>query len=124
ENDDQDSDYASDISNSTDRGNHDAQELPVRKSSRHKKSLGQECDQGVDPSSDDKIQTSPSSPPLPVPAVTPPMRETPLVPQRTVEQQEPLPKRPRRLAMPPVEGMPALSSKRSAEPLGSSSTAT
>ncbi|CAM9743160.1 unnamed protein product [Ectocarpus sp. 6 AP-2014] len=124
ENDDQDSDYASDASSSTDTQNHNALEMPVRKSSRRKKSLSQRYDHGVDPSCDDKIQTSPSSPPHAVPAVTPPMRETPLVPQRNVGQQEPLPERPRRLAMPPVEGMPALSSTRSAQPLGSSSTAT
>ncbi|CAB1114600.1 unnamed protein product [Ectocarpus sp. CCAP 1310/34] len=124
ENDDQDSDYASDISNSTDRGNHSAHDLPVGKSSRRNRSLGHEYDQDIDPSSDDKIQTSPSSPPLGLSAVTPPMRETPLVPQRDVGHQRPLPKRPRRLAMPPVEGMPALSARRSAEPLASSSTAT
>ncbi|CAM9493474.1 unnamed protein product [Ectocarpus sp. 12 AP-2014] len=123
ENDDQDSDYASDISNSTDRGNDNAHELPVSKSSRREKSLGQEYDQDVDPSSD-KIQTSSSSPPLKVPAGTPPVRDTPLVPQRDVGQQGPLPKRPRRLAMPLVEGRPALSSRRSAEPLASSPTAT
>ncbi|CAM9757483.1 unnamed protein product [Ectocarpus sp. 12 AP-2014] len=122
-NDDQDSDYASDLSISTNTRSHNALELPVRKSSRTKKSLGQEYDQDVD-SSSDKIQTSPSSPPLAVPAATPPMRKTPLVPQRDVGQQGPLPKRPRRLAMAPVEGMPALSARRSEEPLSSSSTST
>ncbi|CAB1100122.1 unnamed protein product [Ectocarpus sp. CCAP 1310/34] len=124
ENDDQDSDYASDLNNSTDTRNHNALELPVRKSSRRKKSLGQEYDQDVDPSSEDKIQKSPSSPPLAVSAAAPPMHTTPLVPQRDVGQQGPLPKRPRRLAMPPVEGMPALNSRRSEEPLSSSSTTT
>ncbi|CAM9327749.1 unnamed protein product [Ectocarpus sp. 4 AP-2014] len=124
DNDDQDSDYVSDLSNSTDTRNHNAVELPVRKSSRRKKSLGQEYDQDFDPSSDDKMQTSLSSPPLAVPAATPPMRKTQLAPQRDVGQQGPLPKRPRRLAMPAVEGMPAISSRRSEEPLSSSSTTT
>ncbi|CAM9435626.1 unnamed protein product [Ectocarpus fasciculatus] len=122
ENDHQDSDYASDLSESTDTGNHNAQQLRVRKSSRRKKSLGQEDDQGMDPSSDDMIQTSSSSLPLAVPAVTPPMRETAVVPQKAVEQQGSLPRRPRRLAMPPVEGMPSLNSRRFKEPLSSSTT--
>ncbi|CAM9221840.1 unnamed protein product [Ectocarpus fasciculatus] len=124
EKDDRDSEYPSDLSDSTDKRNHNPLKLEARKSSRRKKSLGQEYDQGVDPSSEDTIQMNPSSPPLAVPAVTPPMRETPLVPQRAAEQQGSLPRRPRRLAMPPVEGMPSLSSRRSEELLSSSLTTT